>query len=147
MPPPTTQLNHPHSCLLSPSLLLKFIPTKPEGSHIKVHPLLDFLHTTTLVLLLCCNIMATDNAICEVSETYNSSSCQEQCDDGETRQQDHSEVARAEYRLLGKALAHRAIFGSSSRRGRARKVRNMNDLKTLPSRLSKVSLADEGQND
>ncbi|KAK4355635.1 hypothetical protein RND71_024606 [Anisodus tanguticus] len=90
--------------------------------------------------------MATYKATCEVSETYYTSSCQEQCDDGETRQQDHTKGSRAEYRLLGKALAHRAIFGLGGRRGGARKVRNMNDLKTLPSRLSKVSLADEAQN-
>ncbi|KAJ8547390.1 hypothetical protein K7X08_010976 [Anisodus acutangulus] len=91
--------------------------------------------------------MATDKATYEVSEIYNSNGCQEQCDDGETKQQDHTKASRAEYRLLGKALAHRAVFGSGGRGGRARKVRNMNDLKTLPSRLSKVSLADEAQND
>ncbi|CAN4093011.1 unnamed protein product [Withania somnifera] len=89
--------------------------------------------------------MASDKATCEVSETYSSNGCQEQCGDGETREQDHTKSSRSEYRLLGKALAHRAVFGSGSRRGRARKVRNTNDLKTLPSRLSKVSLADEGQ--
>lgn len=90
--------------------------------------------------------MAAEKATCGASETYNSNSCHEQCDDGETRQQDHKTGSRNEYRLLGKALAHRAVFGSGSRRGRARKARNMNDLKTLPSRLSKVSLADEDQN-
>ncbi|KAH0634051.1 hypothetical protein KY284_036837 [Solanum tuberosum] len=90
--------------------------------------------------------MAAEKATYGASETYNTSGCHEECDDGETRQQDHSKDSRAEYRLLGKALAHRAVFGSGSRRGRARKVRNMNDLKILPSRLSKVSLADEDQN-
>ncbi|XVF72701.1 hypothetical protein PTKIN_Ptkin12aG0141400 [Pterospermum kingtungense] len=44
---------------------------------------------------------------------------------------------------FSKALAHRAVYGSSSRRGiGGRKVR-INDARTLPSRLSKVSLADD----
>ncbi|XVF22130.1 hypothetical protein REPUB_Repub12eG0147400 [Reevesia pubescens] len=44
---------------------------------------------------------------------------------------------------FSKALAHRAVYGSSSRRGTgSRKVRN-NDARILPSRLSKVSLADD----
>lgn len=90
--------------------------------------------------------MATEKATCGAAETYNSNGCHEQCDDGETRQQDHTKASTDEYRLLGKALAHRAVFGSGNRRGRGRKVRNMNDLKTLPSRLSKVSLADQDQN-
>ncbi|CAN4091364.1 unnamed protein product [Withania somnifera] len=91
--------------------------------------------------------MASDKETFEVSETYNSNRYQEQCDDGKTRQQDHTNASRSEYRLLGKALAHRAVFGSGSHRGRARKVRNTNDLKTLPSRLSKVSSSDEAQSD
>lgn len=87
--------------------------------------------------------MAAEKANYGASETYNSNGCHEQCDDGDTRQQDHNKGSRDQYQLLGKALAHRAVFGSGSRRGRARKVRNMNDLKTLPSRLSKVSLAED----
>ncbi|OIT02448.1 hypothetical protein A4A49_34049 [Nicotiana attenuata] len=95
--------------------------------------------------------MASDKAeICEVSETYKS--CQEECyDDGERRhQQEYDEEScrvEVEHRSMGKALAHRAIYGSTSRRGRsARNLRNVNYLiKTLPSRLSKVSLADQPQ--
>ncbi|PHT86016.1 hypothetical protein T459_08122 [Capsicum annuum] len=90
--------------------------------------------------------MAAEKATCGASETYNTSGCLEQCDDGETTQQDQTKASTSEFRFLGKALAHRAVFGAGSRRGRARKVRNMNDLKTLPSRLSKVSLANEDQN-
>lgn len=41
---------------------------------------------------------------------------------------------------FGKALAHRALYGSSSRRGRKDTT---NNARTLPSRLSKVSLADD----
>ncbi|OMO82043.1 hypothetical protein COLO4_23271 [Corchorus olitorius] len=45
---------------------------------------------------------------------------------------------------FSKALAHRAVYGgSSSRRSSGtRKIRS-NDARTLPSRLSKVSLADD----
>ncbi|KAB2021467.1 hypothetical protein ERO13_D07G131300v2 [Gossypium hirsutum] len=44
---------------------------------------------------------------------------------------------------LSKALARRAVYGSSSRRGTGnRKVRG-NDARALPSRLSKVSLAED----
>ncbi|KAF5726353.1 hypothetical protein HS088_TW22G00030 [Tripterygium wilfordii] len=44
---------------------------------------------------------------------------------------------------LGKALAHRALHASSTRRsGGSRKVRT-NDTMALPSRLSKVTLADD----
>lgn len=41
---------------------------------------------------------------------------------------------------FGKALAHRALYGSSSRRARKDTTSN---ARTLPSRLSKVSLADD----
>ncbi|KAL0418875.1 UNVERIFIED_CONTAM: hypothetical protein Sradi_1301000 [Sesamum radiatum] len=47
---------------------------------------------------------------------------------------------------LGKALALRAVYGPSHRRRRGRWVRN-NDAKKLPSRLSKVSIADEPENE
>ncbi|KAJ4838638.1 hypothetical protein Tsubulata_004231 [Turnera subulata] len=43
---------------------------------------------------------------------------------------------------FGKALAHRALYGSGSRQGGGRKAR-ANDARALPSRLSKVSLADD----
>ncbi|CAI9781078.1 unnamed protein product [Fraxinus pennsylvanica] len=46
---------------------------------------------------------------------------------------------------MGKAIAHRAVYGSSHRRGRSARLRN-NIVKTLPSRLSKVSIADEPEN-
>ncbi|KAL2535256.1 hypothetical protein Fot_16647 [Forsythia ovata] len=46
---------------------------------------------------------------------------------------------------LGKAIAHRAVYGSGQRRGRSTRLRN-NNVKTLPSRLSKVSIADEPEN-
>lgn len=48
---------------------------------------------------------------------------------------------------LGKAVAHRAVYGPnmSRRQGKSRKVRNQLfvDNKTLPSRLSRVSVADD----
>nr|GMD26791.1 hypothetical protein A4A49_04505 [Ipomoea batatas] len=58
------------------------------------------------------------------------------------RHDDSDETRRPEYHL-GKALAHRAIYGS--RRGRGRKTRST-DNKSPPSRLSKVSSADEAEN-
>lgn len=45
---------------------------------------------------------------------------------------------------LGKVVAHRAVYGSIQRR-RGRRARNI-DTRRLPSRLSKVSLADEHEN-
>lgn len=42
---------------------------------------------------------------------------------------------------LGKAVAHRAVFKSNRHRIEGRKPAN-NDAKSLPSRLSKVSLAE-----
>ncbi|KAK4376332.1 hypothetical protein RND71_007009 [Anisodus tanguticus] len=78
--------------------------------------------------------MASDKAICEVSETYKL----EECDDGQ--QDDHESRAMVEHRFMGKALGHRAIY---SRRGRS-SARNSGKVnQTLPSRLSKVSLAHE----
>ncbi|MBA0805347.1 hypothetical protein Gohar_004869 [Gossypium harknessii] len=45
---------------------------------------------------------------------------------------------------FSKALACRAVYGPSSRRGSGnRKVRANADPRTLPSRLSKVSVADD----
>lgn len=55
-------------------------------------------------------------------------------DDGETSE--HS---------LGKAVARRAVYGSIQRRRRGRRAREI-DTRRLPSRLSKVSLADEHEN-
>lgn len=73
-----------------------------------------------------------------MSETYN---------DDDERHDDSDETRRPEYQL-GKALAHRAIYGSGSggrRRGRGRNARST-DNKSPPSRLSKVSSADDTQN-
>lgn len=53
-------------------------------------------------------------------------------DDGETSEQ-------------GKAVARRAVYGSIQRRRRGRRAREI-DTRRLPSRLSKVSLADEHEN-
>lgn len=44
---------------------------------------------------------------------------------------------------VGKALVHRALFGSSRRRAGGRKVRTNDTARTSPSRLSRVSLADD----
>ncbi|KAL3531517.1 hypothetical protein ACH5RR_010839 [Cinchona calisaya] len=84
--------------------------------------------------------MATDQkATSEVCEAYCSSnhtaSACERSEDNKARTESS----------LSKALAHRALDGSNinGRRGRTRKVRNCEELKVLPSRLSKVSLADE----
>ncbi|KAM6541498.1 hypothetical protein CsatB_005945 [Cannabis sativa] len=46
---------------------------------------------------------------------------------------------------FGKALAHRALYGAGSGSGHRRKLR-INDVKAQPSRLSKVSLAEEEEN-
>ncbi|KAL3625989.1 hypothetical protein CASFOL_029538 [Castilleja foliolosa] len=43
---------------------------------------------------------------------------------------------------LGKAIARRAVFGSSQHKRRGARLRN-SDAKKLPSRLSKVSIADK----
>ncbi|KAK9282245.1 hypothetical protein L1049_005159 [Liquidambar formosana] len=79
--------------------------------------------------------MATEKANAEVSNTYSGSSQ----DISVERSPGNKESA---YHHLGKALAHRALHGSSSRHTGSRKVRT-NDVRMLPSRLSKVSLADE----
>ncbi|GFP80625.1 hypothetical protein PHJA_000205800 [Phtheirospermum japonicum] len=46
---------------------------------------------------------------------------------------------------LGKAIARRAVYGSSHRKRRGTRLRN-SDAKKLPSRLSKVSIADKLEN-
>ncbi len=78
--------------------------------------------------------MATENANAEVSHTQSSST-----KDNSTEQSPNSKQSTTTH--FGKALAYRAVYGSSSRRTGSRKV-TTNDLKSLPSRLSKVSLAE-----
>ncbi|KAF3436514.1 hypothetical protein FNV43_RR23606 [Rhamnella rubrinervis] len=68
--------------------------------------------------------MATEKGNAEVSDTHSVSN------------QDNS----IEQTHFGKALAHRAVYGSRSRSGGRSRT---NDAKTQPSRLSKVSLAAE----
>ena len=78
--------------------------------------------------------MATEKANAEVSQTPSSST-----QDNSTNQSENSKQSATPY--FGKALAHRALYGSGSRSSGSRKVRT-NDVKSLPSRLSKVSLAE-----
>lgn len=80
--------------------------------------------------------MATEKANAEVSQTPSSST-----QDNSTEQSENSKQSATPY--FGKALAHRALYGSGSRSSGSRKVRT-NDVKSLPSRLSKVSLAEGG---
>lgn len=78
--------------------------------------------------------MASEKANAEVSETStdeNQASSSEKLPNGEQRGVSN----------LGKTLAHRAIFGPGRRRPTDGKFRS-NEVKALPSRLSKVSLAD-----
>lgn len=56
--------------------------------------------------------------------------------------QDNEEITECS---LGKAVAQRAVYRSRQRRTRHRRVRNI-DNRRLPSRLSKVSIADEHEN-
>lgn len=81
--------------------------------------------------------MASEKGNVEASET-NSSYFQ----DSSTEQQAHGKQKSREPHFA-KALAYRALYSSStSHHGGARKVRD-NDGITKPSRLSKVSSADE----
>lgn len=78
--------------------------------------------------------MATEQGNAEVAEIQSSSSEQP--------------PSRKEARKpnFGKALAHRAVYGSVSRRAVSRKDRT-DDVRTLPSRLSKVSLAEYNEDE
>ncbi|XVE73392.1 hypothetical protein DITRI_Ditri11bG0114400 [Diplodiscus trichospermus] len=79
--------------------------------------------------------MATQKATSDHTHTYSSS-------EEDTTERSASGQESAKYHF-SKALAHRAVYGSSGRRSTPnRKVRS-NEAKTLPSRLSKVSLADD----
>ena len=80
--------------------------------------------------------MATEKANARVSQTQSSST-----QDNSTDQSENSKQSATPF--FGQALAHRALYGSGSRSSGSRKVRT-NDVKSLPSRLSKVSLAEGG---
>ncbi|KAL9360354.1 hypothetical protein Peur_048477 [Populus x canadensis] len=84
--------------------------------------------------------MATEKADVEVSDTNNDG-----IQNTSTQTSVNSETPTSAVPRFGKALAHRALYGSSSRHGGSRKARS-SDVKTLPSRLSKVSLADDTEN-
>lgn len=81
--------------------------------------------------------MDTEKGSSEAATNYNSN-------DTNAREiwQDSEEMTESS---LGKAVAQRAVYGSSQPRRRRRKVRNI-DNRRLPSRLSKVSIADELEN-
>ncbi|CAK7348376.1 unnamed protein product [Dovyalis caffra] len=84
--------------------------------------------------------MATEKANVEVSDTNNDNH-----QNTSTQTSVNSETPSSAVPRFGKALAHRALYGSGSRHGGSRKART-NDAKTSPSRLSKVSLADHREN-
>ncbi|KAJ6940880.1 hypothetical protein NC651_006873 [Populus alba x Populus x berolinensis] len=77
--------------------------------------------------------MATEKADVEVSDTND-----DNIQNTSTQTSVNSETPTSAVPRFGKALAHRALYGSSSRHGGSRKARS-SDVKTLPSRLSKVS--------
>ncbi|KAK2649586.1 hypothetical protein Ddye_017075 [Dipteronia dyeriana] len=78
--------------------------------------------------------MATEKGKAEVSDTHNDSIQSNSSEQPPGRKEPRKPN-------FGKALAHRAVYGSGTRRAGSRKDRT-NDVRTLPSRLSKVSLAD-----
>ncbi|KAH7578280.1 hypothetical protein JRO89_XS01G0363300 [Xanthoceras sorbifolium] len=83
--------------------------------------------------------MATDKGKAEVSETQNDSIQNNSTDQPPSRKEPRKPN-------FGKALAHRALCSPGTRRAGSRKDRT-NDVRTLPSRLSKVSLADYTDDD
>lgn len=83
--------------------------------------------------------MATETEKAEVSEAQNDSSNHESFS---VQLSDKRESRKSNF---GRMLAHRALFGSSSRREGSRNGRT-SDVRMLPSRLSKVSLADDAEN-
>ncbi|KAF9688140.1 hypothetical protein SADUNF_Sadunf02G0166200 [Salix dunnii] len=84
--------------------------------------------------------MTTEKTDIEVSDTTNDS-----IQNTTTQTSVNSETPTSVVPRFGKALAHRALYGSSSRHGGSRKARS-SDVKTSPSRLSKVSLANDTGN-
>ncbi|KAJ4727762.1 hypothetical protein OWV82_000807 [Melia azedarach] len=85
--------------------------------------------------------MATEKAKAEVSDNYNDSI--QDTSMGQQQAPDGKEPRKSNF---GKALAHRALYGSGSRHAGSRKERTNDASRTLPSRLSKVSLADDTEN-
>ncbi|GLT42607.1 hypothetical protein SLA2020_165980 [Shorea laevis] len=79
--------------------------------------------------------MASEKPGVEVADTHDEIS-QENSEDRSTAGQS------TQFHHFSKALAHRAVYGPSSRRDGSKKVKT-SDVRTLPSRLSKVSLADD----
>lgn len=78
--------------------------------------------------------MSTEKASVDISDTNN----------GSNEESERMEPRTNEMANLGKAIAHRALHGSGRRRAR-RVIRNNDAARVLPSRLSRVSLADENE--
>ncbi|PPR99292.1 hypothetical protein GOBAR_AA21364 [Gossypium barbadense] len=79
--------------------------------------------------------MATEKANADETQSYDT---EDNFGDRSTASQESTKFQ------LSKALARRAVYGPSSRRGSGnRRVQTNADPRTLPSRLSKVSLADD----
>lgn len=79
--------------------------------------------------------MATEKANADQTRSYDT---EDNFGDPSTASQESTKFQ------LSKALARRAVYGPGSRRGSGnRRVRTNADPRTLPSRLSKVSLADD----
>lgn len=111
---------------------------KPSQSHVLYTPCnLLFSSTQSRITIPKAIYMATsEQEINEFSGTSDSCHChQNEAQKGREKAESH----------MGKAIAHRAVYGSSHRRARSTRLRN-NNVKTLPSRLSKVSIADEPEN-
>ncbi|KAI6694648.1 hypothetical protein NL676_022358 [Syzygium grande] len=81
--------------------------------------------------------MATDKAMAEASEANIQGMPSEQLGG-------HEKSGKLETHF-GKAIAHRALYASSGRHSRSRSPRTSNANANWPSRLSKVSLADEAE--
>ncbi|XVF32855.1 hypothetical protein REPUB_Repub17cG0118600 [Reevesia pubescens] len=78
--------------------------------------------------------MATEKANADQTQSYSSE------ENSTERSTSSQESAKFHF---SKALAHRAVYASSSRRSTGSRGVGSNDARTLPSRLSKVSLADD----
>ncbi|KAJ6404141.1 hypothetical protein OIU84_012348 [Salix udensis] len=85
--------------------------------------------------------MTTEKTDIEVSDTTSDS-----IQNTPTQTSVNSETPTSAAPRFGKALAHRALYGSSSRHGGSRKGRSSDVKTTSPSRLSKVSLANDAEN-
>ncbi|XWS31787.1 hypothetical protein CRYUN_Cryun23aG0106100 [Craigia yunnanensis] len=78
--------------------------------------------------------MATEKANADQTQTYSTE------ENSTERSASSQESAKFHF---SKALAHRAVYCSSGRRGTGSRMVRSNEARTLPSRLSKVSLADD----